>query len=276
MSASQYVIAGQEIIRITEWVGGSSTAQDGTDAAVGTSISFDISTKAIAVGPNSSFDRYNVYYYNPTNGLRIEMGSIAVGVPWIGRLDAFMSIDIERLEQPGKIYVTPQNNFDAEALTQAAVSRTVMPPMIDLLAYNTDKIVGLPTSRVDEFYDRAMILEYDPYTTYYFPFYGREKLDLHFYGSRTFAPGDLQPSVYGISLGNFQFAGGVWQPTVRQQLLAAANYTQNNIHYHYDGSSGKFEYIEIQFAVVNPGGLNYPNVYSDGGFRMWFNAYGGK
>ena len=268
--ANGSVINGQDFYRFKKCLDAQIGSVSEDDAGAATAAALDISTKAITIGPDSSFDRYIVYYYNPATNFSVDLGFVSTNRPWIGRLDAFVDLDTQ--DNRGKIYVAAANNFATDALITDSVGGTIFCPVFDIIAYTTDKLASLTTqNRSPEFIDSALFVRFPgffPTVAFFYPNYGRNSFDLDLYtllGEVAF-PLVTEYSINGI------FAGDL-SAIYRVELKSAAVVDQARFHYE-STSNGQFDYIELRFIRnAGPQNVNDPQDFDHGGLRAAFKAY---
>jgi len=267
MPASAYVLQGQEFVRVKRTLKTDpSVLTFGDDCGAGSAAVFDVGVKAIALGPESSFDQYTIVYYNPTNGLQVELGKIAEGRPWIARLDAFMNQDIGSLAQPGKLFVVPANNWNVSDFS-ASFTKLLIAPTIDIIGYMTNEILSLGAiARAPEFVDAAIELDAGVMVNYaVLPFLGRSEFDLRLYGDGTFT--NLTYQVDLQTRGNFNV-------TISKTLVASTawNGTTDEIIHYEKTANGRFDYVLVNFIGAAGFAGNDPQSHNNGGARIYYEA----
>jgi hypothetical protein len=269
--ASQYIRQGQNFVRYKRVLSGSPSYITGADCGAASAAVFDVAVQSLKVGPQSSFDRYKVYYYNDANQLAVELGSFSTKNPWNGRLSAYPSVIIDPLEQEGNLYVVPQTTYNSTSAA-SPYEEIFFPQTIDIVGY----FEAQPRQAIER----------DPYIVdsalpisggtiggnYTFFTAGRRVIDIILY---SVADLTREWTIYG-------FFGG-YLSTNFLELQAASTVNGGGgiagvTTYHYeaeglDASRGYFDAIRVYLSGTGAGTpANDPSTTSDGGVRILFTA----
>jgi len=275
LKASESIIQGQDFYRFKTQIDGLIGPAEETE--IGTAMALDISTKAITIGPDSSFDRYAVYYYNPATNISANVGFVSVNRPWIGRLDAFANLG-ESKDSRARLYVVAANNIAlGEINGQVQLGGAFFAPVFDIIAYTTDRLTNLSTAgRAPEFIDTAVLIDFPGIfssISLYFPFFGRGAFDLDLYAIDPAVKGAF-PLVTSYDI-NGVYTGDLSGELQRVPLGLSGAVDLTREHYEVSPTSkGKFEFIELRFLRNGgPQTVNVPEDHDHGGVRVAFNAY---
>ena len=259
--ASEAIRQGQETFRVKQEVKTS-----------GFGVEFDVSTKAIYVGPDSSFSEYSVIYFDPTRGLAATLATISVNRPYIGRLDSRVDLQPsgltlktspsgKKIPQTGRLVVIPEDNFDLLSISSFD-SNIIVFPSVDIIAYTSEGAPNIQT-RSNFALDTAVSTALPPATTaYWIPFYGRKSLTVR--TASVGNPTDPVTTILGVSWTNkkeIPYQTIIQVPTIGPSV------------FHYETSvgvdkvgilSGGFDYIAVLFTLNS----NNPEDFDAGGQRL--------
>lgn len=249
----------------------------------------DQTVRAIVVGSESDFSEYTLYYYDPVKELSLNIASITVDQPWIGRIDARLTDQISGTECFGELYITPKNLYLPSRFQTPQQGSTgfvqVWAPNIDLIAY-TDDPPAIPDKRALRRISTALQIEGNGKNNYlYLPVYGRKNWTFRLIRADNgatsgacsvrpvkFVLPDLRTTeLWGTTswLGSFanegEIAGGTFNS---EDAKAFAEYVTTAGH-----PGGRFDYLEFRIdANTNdpaaPGGGSL-----QGGWQVLFEAY---
>ena len=253
--ASESVRQGQEIYRFKRAV-----------KTTGFGVEFDVSTKAIVVGPESDFAEYRVVYFDPTRQLLATLATITPSRPFIGRLDSRMDIQPSGLTtktatgkpipQTGRLVVVPENDFDITAFTNLGGEGVIKDPIADLIGYTSD-VALVPEGRSNFRLDTAIKIGLGEEITHYIPSYGRRAIS---FANRIPGGSPIEVSLLGFSFTNRNETAGVG--TVIDGIANQAGF----VTAHYESTSkGGYDYIGVRISGI---AANDPENFDDGGYRI--------
>jgi hypothetical protein len=127
-AASKSILVGSDFYRITRL-----SLLSGEETVFGSLIPIDVGFNAIAVGPDSGFDNYEIYYPDPLAVGGIGKGSFSSGAPFIAKVtpDAFGTFE-SAFQAPSIAYVRPSRSL---ILGGDALGGDFVNPLIDIIAY---------------------------------------------------------------------------------------------------------------------------------------------
>lgn len=217
MPASQTVRDSQELYRLTTELDTSGDIYE-----------IDVSSKALAIGPNSDIAAVNAYYYylNNVSNQVVHPVTVSVNSPFVGRVDARNDPSAKYPGRiPGRILVTPADIVPPIGWTPLNANPatdiiSVIRPRIDLLTYFSPPS-AIAERRADFFTrGRLTILGGGGGTWIAIPFYRRKFLSVRVVNTGALAGRSLElignaftlnttSRVYEVSLGVTALAAGL-------------------------------------------------------------------
>ena len=251
--------------------------------------SIDQSVRSIAVGPQSDFSRYTVYYFDPLTAQTVNLTTIDKRQPYVNDLKVRLDQKYTgtqagvRDRLPGKLIVTPGELFIPSAFFTAPGTNTTFLPQIDLL-FNTTPPQSISTARTPKIIRSALQLA-SAVNRVRIPVYGRKTWSVSvvyaFTTPNTITVVDLDVLGYRFSFPSGNTASDT--PIVVNTLGATASMTTkalgNSVGMTYDaeaasanannGARGYFDYIEL---VIEVDGAIDPSASALGGVQVFFDG----
>ena len=296
-NASKANIAGQEFFRLTE-----------TATSSGDIFEIDIAATTIAVGPESDFSRYDIFYLDENNVLRKML--VSVDQPLTLTVQVNNAQNFPGTNIPARLIVIPNEIYMPESLSDEG-NNVLFPPVIDLLFFTgTDpvavqrrspKLIRTPIRIASSANNQAILI----------PTYGRDRVYASVVRMTELSSGgdSSEPlslvSAHGIKFmfpvvtaitvgitGTFPQITDRYVPPgtpiafptgVVNRFVGGLMDTQIfNLPFIPDSAStafaahGRYDYVLIQFAVTDGSGpLFDPGLYYMGGIQVYLEAYDG-
>ena len=284
MSGSIANLEGQEFYRINQLAGSS-----------GDIFVMDVAATAIAVGPESDFSSYDIYYFDRVTKTPQKV-SVSVDQPFTGDLFAGNAESYNETKQgangpqPTQLIITPTELYMPGALDNGMP--TIFPPRIDLLFFLTiDPII--PSRRPPKRIRTPVALTSIGGATFAIPTYGRNRLTAAVVRTDALAPvlaisfaslwkfllpvrdtgataarvADAVAAGLAVAAGPNVWSGGF----IDTQLEQGSNWVSNTGAADLTTQArGRYDYLI--FVVTSDVDVD-PGAFTNGGVQIYFEAY---
>lgn len=279
--ASQSIINnGQDVFRINQPVVNN-----------GDIFRIDQSVQAIAIGPQSDFSEYTIYYLDSALQVAQEL-VINPDQSWVGRLGAREDITYPNSNTQGSIIAVPRNLFIPDAfIPQFADANVVYRPRVDLLFYSKGA-QQVPDKRPPRIWRSALNIPADPPNSSLeslFPVYGARQWQFRLLQAQAAADD------YTVRVRGYKFMFPTGDAPIDNALIvdllaetAATTLTgSQNIGMVWDADTGVPVFTSLGLSVVAAGGYydyigvtvttddvagNDPSLFQTGGAQIFFEA----
>lgn len=251
----------------------------------------DQSVRAIAVGPQSDFSEYSIYYLDSPIQAAEEL-IVNPDQSWVGRLDAKENVTYPNSDVLGSLIAVPKNLYIPDAIPSSFDRTLIYPPRVDLLFY-TQGAEQVPDKRPPRTWRTALNIPADPPLSSQetlFPVYGARQWQFRLLQAQAVA-NDYNVSIFGYkfmfptgdspinnalirdkigevttqTLTGAQSIGMVWNATTGAAIFTSFG-TGPAV-----AAGGYYDYIGVGVSTDNVNG-NDPASFQTGGAQLFFEA----
>lgn len=235
--ASQEVIEGQEVFRLKTVLESSGDVYE-----------IDTSAKSFAIGPQSDISRVLITYFDPTRDDRSGNFPVAVGAPFVGRIDSFSTEKYPLANTRAQILVSSEELINNAFLPEDFSPGDILAfqkPCLDLIAYLGNPVVSLSTERPDRLYEGRIGMPAAPRVTWIIvPWYGRKYASMQ---AINYAAGTRTVGAWGVNILADRKSGSLQPAETNLVLPTPILITGTNIEVRRS-NDGAWDYLIFKLA----------------------------